>query len=198
MIVIIDYKMNNLRSVQKAFEHSGIDAVVSDDPAVLRNADKLVLPGVGAFGKSIETIRAAGFDRIICEHASAGKPLLGICLGMQLLFDRSEELGTYEGLGVLRGNIVRFPDTVKVPLIGWNDIRIRKASPIMNGVNDSAYVYFVHSYYAVPAGDIVVASADYGIEFPAIVQQKNIFGIQFHPEKSQTTGLTILKNFAHL
>ncbi len=198
MIAIIDYKMNNLRSVQKAFEHSGTDAIVSSDPVELRKADKLILPGVGAFGKSVETIRAAGFDRIIFEHVAAGKPLLGICLGMQLLFTRSEELGVHEGLNILRGTVIRFPQTVKVPHIGWNEICKKRPSPIVNNVTDSAYVYFVHSYYAVPSDDIVVTSTDYGVEFPSIVQYKNIFGIQFHPEKSQTAGLIILKNFALL
>jgi glutamine amidotransferase len=196
MIAIIDYRMNNLRSVQKAFERTGTNAVVSGNPDELRKADKLVLPGVGAFGKSMETIRAAGFDRIIIDHVAAGKPLLGICLGMQLLFTRSEEIGIHEGLNILRGSVVRFPQTVKVPHIGWNEIRKNRPSPIMTEVRDSAYVYFVHSYYAVPADDIVVASTDYGVEFPSIVQYKNIFGIQFHPEKSQATGLTILRNFA--
>ena len=196
MIAIIDYRMNNLRSVQKAFEHSGTDTVISSDPDILRKADKLVLPGVGAFGKSMESIRTGGFDRIIIDHAAAGKPLLGICLGMHLLFSRSEEFGTHEGLNILTGSVVRFPPTLKVPHIGWNQIKQRRTSPIVNGVKDSAYVYFVHSYYSIPSDDIVVTSTDYGIEFPSIVQRKNIFGIQFHPEKSQAAGLTILKNFA--
>ncbi len=198
MIAIVDYRMNNLRSVQKAFEFSGVEAVVSSDPAVLGRADKLVLPGVGAFAKSMETIRAGGFDRIICDHAAAGKPLLGICLGMQLLFTASDEMGRHPGLNVLEGNVVRFPGTVKVPHIGWNDIRRRTASPILNNVPDPSYVYFVHSYYVAPDDSIVVATAEYGVEFAAIVRKENIFGIQFHPEKSQTTGLTILKNFADL
>ncbi len=198
MIAVIDYRMNNLRSVQKAFEHSGTDVVISSNADELRKADKLVLPGVGAFGKSMDTIRAAGFDRIILDHAAADKPLLGICLGMQLLFSRSEELGVYEGLNILHGSVVRFPQTVKVPHIGWNEIRKKRRSPILNDVKDSAYMYFVHSYFAVPSDDIVVASTDYGIEFPSIVQYKNIFGIQFHPEKSQSAGLIILKNFAML
>jgi glutamine amidotransferase len=198
MIAIIDYKMNNLRSVQKAFERMGTDAVISGNPEELRKADKLVLPGVGAFGKSMETICAAGLDRIIFDHAAAGRPLLGICLGMQLLFTRSEELGVHNGLNILSGSVVRFPPTVKVPHIGWNEIRMKRPSPILSDVKDSAYVYFVHSYYALPSDDIVVTSTDYGIEFPSIVQYENIFGIQFHPEKSQTTGLTILKNFALL
>jgi glutamine amidotransferase len=198
MVAIVDYRMNNLRSVQKAFEHSGSDAVISSDPEILRKADKLVLPGVGAFGKSIETIRDGGFDRIIIDHAAAGKPLLGICLGMHLFFTRSEEFGIHEGLNILEGSVVRFSQTLKVPHIGWNQIKQRRSSPIVNGVKDSAYVYFVHSYYCVPSDDIVVTSTDYGIEFPSIVQSKNIFGIQFHPEKSQSAGLIILKNFASL
>jgi glutamine amidotransferase len=188
--------MNNLRSVQKAFEHSGVEAIISSNPGELRKADKLVLPGVGAFGKSMETIRAAGFDRIISDHASAGKPLLGICLGMQLLFTQSEEIGFHQGLGILRGTVTRFPGTVKVPHIGWNEIKQKRISPILSEVPDSAYVYFVHSYYVVPNDDITIASTDYGVEFTSMIQDGNIFGIQFHPEKSQTTGLTILKNFA--
>ncbi len=198
MIGIIDYKMNNLRSVQKAFESQGFEAVVSSDPAELRKAEKLILPGVGAFGKSMETIRAAGFDSIILDHVAAGKPLLGICLGMQLLFSESEELGHFKGLNILQGRIIRFSNKLKVPQIGWNQIDQKRESCLLQGIKDNAFVYFVHSYYVATSDDVVIATTSYGLDYASIVQKGNVFGLQFHPEKSQSIGLAILRNFATL
>ncbi len=196
MIVIIDYKMNNLRSVQKAFESQNIGVEVSSDPERIRAAEKLVLPGVGAFGKSMDTIRAAGFDVLIRDHAAAGRPLIGICLGMQLLFEESEELGRHRGLGILAGRTVRFAPGLKVPHIGWNQIDLKNPGPLLEGIKDGSFVYFVHSYYVETDEENVAATTSYGIDFPSVVRNGNIFGIQFHPEKSQATGLAILRNFA--
>jgi glutamine amidotransferase len=197
-ITIIDCAISNLRSVQKAFEKVGVSAEVSEDRRVIEKAEKLVLPGVGAFGQAMENLSKDGLDESIRRHAKAGKPLIGICLGMQLLFSESEELGRHRGLDLLRGKVRRFPTTVKVPHVGWNQARIRKASPLLKGINGESYFYFVHSYYLEPEEDVALTTTDYGIDFPSAVQKDNIFGIQFHPEKSQEKGLTILKNFAEL
>lgn len=196
MIGIIDYHLNNLRSVQKAFEKVGAESFISDDPERLRAAESLVLPGVGAFGQAMENIRTLGLQPILMEHAAAGKPLLGICLGMQLLFTKSYEQGEYEGLGLIGGEVRQFPSTVKVPHMGWNQIEIVRHSPLLEGVKENSFVYFVHSYYVVPEGNVILTQTEYGFRFTSIVQHNNICGIQFHPEKSQTTGLQLLKNFA--
>lgn len=196
MIGIVDYHLNNLRSVQKAFEKAGAPSFISDDPAKLRTADKLVLPGVGAFGQAMENLRTLGLKDAVLAHAAAGRPLLGICLGMQLLFSKSYELGEYEGLGLLRGEVRQFPDTVKVPHMGWNQIELTAISPLLKDVPENAFVYFVHSYFVVPQDDVTIARTEYGTRFTSIVQQDTIFGIQFHPEKSQSAGLQLLKNFA--
>lgn len=196
MIGIVDYHLNNLRSVQKAFEKAGAESFLSDDPGRLRTADKLVLPGVGAFGQAMENIRTLGLLPMLKEHSASGKPLLGICLGMQLLFEKSFELGEFEGLGLLRGTVQQFPSTVKVPHMGWNQIEIVHASPLLKDVVENSFVYFVHSYFVVPDDDVTLAKTEYGSRFSSIVQQQNVFGIQFHPEKSQSTGLQLLKNFA--
>jgi glutamine amidotransferase len=197
-ITIIDCAISNLRSVQKAFEKVGVSAEVSEDRRVIEKAEKLVLPGVGAFGQAMENLSKDGLDESIRRHAKDGKPLIGICLGMQLLFSQSEELGHHRGLDLLKGKVRRFPTTVKVPHVGWNQARIRKASPLLKGINGESYFYFVHSYYLEPEEDVTLTTTDYGIDFPSAVQKDNIFGIQFHPEKSQEKGLTILKNFAEL
>jgi glutamine amidotransferase len=196
VIGIVDYHLNNLRSVQKAFEKVGAPSFISDDPAVLRTAEKLVLPGVGAFGQAMENIRSLGLLPLLTDHAAAGKPLLGICLGMQLLFTRSYERGEYEGLGLLRGEVLQFPQTVKVPHMGWNQIEMVASSPLLQEVTENSFVYFVHSYFVVPEDDVTLARTEYGDRFTSMVQQKNVYGIQFHPEKSQGTGLQLLKNFA--
>jgi glutamine amidotransferase len=196
VIGIVDYHLNNLRSVQKAFEKVGVQSFISDDPNILQTAEKLVLPGVGAFGQAMENIRTLGLLPVLKEHAASGKPLLGICLGMQLLFDKSFELGEYDGLGLLRGTVRQFPSSVKVPHMGWNQIEIVKQSPLLNDVQENSFVYFVHSYFVEPVGEVTLTRTEYGFRFTSIVQEKNVYGIQFHPEKSQVTGLQLLKNFA--
>lgn len=198
MIGIVDYHLNNLRSVQKAFEKVGAGAFISDKPDELRKADKLVLPGVGAFGQAMENLRSLGMDAVLNEHVSCGKPLLGICLGMQLLFTKSYELGEFAGLDYVKGEVKLFPSTVKIPHMGWNQVEIVHPSPFLKDVEEKSFVYFVHSYYVDPSEDVTVTRTEYGIRFTSIVEQGNIFGIQFHPEKSQTTGLQLLKNFTEI
>jgi glutamine amidotransferase len=200
-IVIVDYGMANLRSVQKAFERFGHAAEISGDPDRVAAADKVVLPGVGAFCDAIARLREADLVAPLKEHVRRGKPFLGICLGLQLLFSRSYEDGCHTGLDVLAGDVVRFPDQpgLKVPHMGWNTLRIVRRGPLLRDVPDGAAVYFVHSYYAVPRdAGVVAAEADYPTPFAAAVGSDNVFATQFHPEKSQQVGLTILRNFAGL
>lgn len=197
MIAIIDYGAGNLRSVRNAFVHLGAEVITASSPAQLAGADKVVLPGVGAFGAGIDTLRQAGFEEPIKRAAGAGTPILGICLGLQYLFEYSDEMGHHRGLGLLPGYVTRFPvDGPKVPHIGWNSLDIRRDHPLLDGVPDGAYAYFVHSYY-VEAGepDDVLATTGYGITFASVVGRANVFGIQCHPEKSQAVGLRILRNF---
>jgi imidazole glycerol-phosphate synthase subunit HisH len=207
MINIIDYEMGNLRSVEKAFEKLGFEARVSADPKDIATADKVVLPGVGAFRDCINNLREGGFVEPLLAHVEAGKPLLGICVGMQMLFDESEEFGRHQGLGLIPGKVVRFPSgmvegggRLKVPHMGWNNISLKKASPIFTGVEDDSFVYFVHSYYCdAESADDVAASCTYGdVEFCASIWRDNIMASQFHPEKSQDIGLQIFKNFGEL
>jgi imidazole glycerol-phosphate synthase subunit HisH len=201
MIAIIDYEMGNLRSVQKAFERMGHAATITSDPAELAVASKLVLPGVGAFRDAIAALRERRLVEPIRAAVASGKPFLGICLGLQLLFDTSYEDGRYEGLGIVPGEVVRFkvPPEYKVPHMGWNQLRIRRRPPILAGVEDGAHFYFVHSYYVVPRDESVVATeTDYPRPFCSSVWQNNLFAVQFHPEKSQDVGLRVLKNFAEL
>ena len=198
MIAIIDYGMGNLRSVQKAFEYQGFEAVVTDDVSVMERAERLVLPGVGAFGDAIRTIREKGFDKVIYKAVGEKKPFLGICLGMQMVFDKSYEYGEYEGLGLIPGKIVLLPDNVKKPHIGWNNLNVKMRAPLFEGTGESPYVYFVHSYYLETDAPVVSATVDYGKEIQVAVQKDNIFALQFHPEKSGDVGLRILKNFASL
>jgi glutamine amidotransferase len=207
MITIIDYEMGNLRSVAKAFENLGFTARVSSNPADLAETDKIVLPGVGAFRDCIHNLREGGFVEPLLKHVGAGKPLLGICVGMQMLFDESEEFGRHEGLGLIPGKVVRFPhgmveggERLKVPHMGWNNIRIKQPSPIFADIEDGSYVYFVHSYYCDAQNDAdVAASCRYGdVEFCASVWRDNLMATQFHPEKSQKIGLEIFKNFGEL
>jgi glutamine amidotransferase len=195
MIAIIDYGVGNLRSVQKALEYVGQQAVVTSDVGVISRADKIVLPGVGAFGDGMANIKKRGFDRVIKESCEQGKPFLGICLGMQMIFDKSYEYGEHSGLGLIEGKVVLLPDNVKKPHIGWNNLNIKKRAPLFTGVGDSPYVYFVHSYYLETEADVVSATTDYGKEIQVAVQKDNIFALQFHPEKSGDVGLQILKNF---
>lgn len=198
MIAVIDYGMGNLRSVQKALEFVGQEAVVTDDLKVMEKADKLLLPGVGAFGDAINTIRKRGIDKVIYDSVKKDKPFLGICLGMQMIFDKSYEYGEYEGLGLLPGEIRLLPDNVKKPHIGWNNLNIKMRSPLFENVGESPYVYFVHSYYLETDAPVVSATTDYGKEIQVAVQKNNIFALQFHPEKSGDAGLEILKNFGGL
>lgn len=201
MIAIIDYGMGNLRSVQKGFERIGAQATVTRDPDVIAGADGVVLPGVGAFGACMDNLRSYGLVDVVRRVVERGTPFLGICLGLQLLFEESEEFGPVRGLGLLRGRVVRFrerddPD-FRIPHMGWNQIRARQEAPALRGIADGSAVYFVHSYYVEPADPgLVAATTDYGGEFVSAVARDNLFACQFHPEKSQRIGLAILRNFA--
>ena len=207
MITIIDYEMGNLRSVEKAFEKLGYAARVSNNPEDLLTTDKIVLPGVGAFRDCIKNLRAGGFVEPLLQHVESGKPLLGICVGMQMLFDESEEFGRHQGLGLVPGKVVRFPadmteggERLKVPHMGWNNIQIQKPSPIFKDTDDGSFVYFVHSYYcAADNSSDVAATCRYGeVEFCASVWRDNLMATQFHPEKSQAVGLEIFDQFGRI
>jgi glutamine amidotransferase len=201
MICIIDYGMGNLRSVQKGFEKVGHPATISDDPATVATAEKVVLPGVGAFEDAMAELKARLLLSPVLEAIDSGKPFLGICLGLQLLFERSYEHGRHEGLGVLRGEVVRFklPPEYSVPHMGWNQITIPRRAPILEGINDGTFFYFVHSYCVVPQDrEVIAAETDYGGPFCSMIWRENLYATQFHPEKSQADGLRILKNFAEL
>ena len=207
MITIIDYEMGNLRSVEKAFEKLGHVARVSSNPDDLLTADKIVLPGVGAFRDCINNLRAGGFVEPLLQHVQSGKPLLGICVGMQMLFDESEEFGQHQGLGLVPGRVVRFPagmeeggERLKVPHMGWNSIHIQRPAPILKETPDGSYVYFVHSYYCMADNPSDVAAiCRYGdVEFCAAVWRDNVMATQFHPEKSQAVGLNIFDKFGEL
>src|SRR5512138_1398925 len=194
MIAIVDYGIGNLGSVTKGFRHAGAETVLTGEPAVLRTADALVLPGDGAFAASMDELQRRGLVDVLVEAARAGTPLIGICIGMQLLFDESEEHGRHRGLGLLPGRVRRFEGELPVPHMGWNSLRGHRAHPIMDGIADGSYVYFVHSYYCDAPAEVVVASSDYGREFPAIVGRGSVLGVQFHPEKSQEIGLRMVKS----
>jgi glutamine amidotransferase len=199
MITIIDYAINNLRSVEKAFLSMGIPVKVSDDPDRIRAAKKLVLPGVGAFADAMNNLKAKKLQDVIVEKVQSGTPLLGLCLGLQLLFSESEEFGRNLGFNLIPGKVKRLPAGLKVPHIGWNQLHFKRPDPLLEGISEGDFVYFVHSYYAEPAEpDDILATTDYGLEFPAIARKGSVWATQFHPEKSQTIGLRILKNFATL
>jgi len=201
MITIIDYGMGNLRSVQKACEKLGFEAVVSSNSDEIAAAEKLILPGVGAFRDAIAHLQDSGFVEPIKDHINADKPLLGICLGLQLLFDRSYEDGEYEGLGIIPGQVVRFPSQpgLKVPHMGWNKLQVKQETPLLNGIPADAHFYFVHSYYVVPEDDsVLAATSEHGVEFCAMIRRGNLLATQFHPEKSQRVGLKLLDNFGKL
>ena len=201
MLAIIDYEMGNLRSVQKGFERVGHSATITSDPAVLADSEKIVLPGVGAFRDAIAALRERKLVEPIRAAVEAGKPFLGICLGLQLLFDKSYEDGEYEGLGIVPGEVVRFrvPGEYKVPHMGWNQVEFRRRPPLFDGVDEGTHFYFVHSYYVVPQDDAVVATeTDYARPFCSSIWRDRLFAVQFHPEKSQAAGLRLLKNFAEL
>ncbi len=199
MIVIIDYGMGNLRSVQKALEHVGHDAEVTSDPDRVRGASKVILPGVGAFADAAAELRRTGLGAAFREAVQSGKPCLGVCLGLQLLFDVSEEDGFHEGLGLLPGRVVRFQPApgLKIPHMGWNTLHIRRPAPILEGLGPEPSVYFVHSYHAIPdRPEDIAAEADYPHPFTAMVWRENLMACQFHPEKSQKVGLKMYANFA--
>ena len=201
MIAIIDYGMGNLRSVQKALEKVGHAAEITSDPNVVADAERVILPGVGGFRDAIGELKSHGLVEPIKDVIAAGKPFLGICLGLQLLFDISYEDGEYEGLGILSGKVVRFevPPEYKVPHMGWNQAKIARRAPILDGIDEGSHFYFVHSYYVVPTeSEVVAIEAEYPEPFCAMVWRDNLFATQFHPEKSQANGLRLLKNFAEL
>jgi imidazole glycerol-phosphate synthase subunit HisH len=198
-IVLLDYGMGNLRSVEKALEHVGARALVSADPDEVRAADGLILPGVGAFPRAMERIRATGLDELIAERAAAGTPILGICLGLQLLFERSEELGGADGLGLLPGNVTRLDAPgLKVPNIGWAPVRWEHQSPLTEGIASETPFYLVHSFVARPSAADTLGTAEYGERFACAAERGNVFGVQFHPEKSSAAGLRLLANFARI
>lgn len=194
---IIDYGVGNLRSVEKAFAATGCNAVVSSDEHVLRQAERLVLPGVGAFGACMKALTERGFDQLVRERVAEGTPLLGVCVGMQMLFEESDEFGRQPGLQLLPGRVRRFAGDLVVPQVGWNQVRQQSTHPLFEGIVDGAFFYFVHSYFCEPAdSDVTLGETDYGVAYPSVVAQGNLCGVQFHPEKSQAVGLRLLSNFA--
>ena len=200
MITIINYGLGNLHSVQKAVANVGGEAVVTDDDQEIINAEKVILPGVGAFADGMKGLESRGLVSVVQEVAAQGKPILGICLGMQLLFEESEEQGRYQGLGLLAGKVVQFKHPgVKVPQIGWNQVQVSKSTDLMDGIQDGDYFYFNHGYYCIPGNaDDVLTMTEYGVSFASSVERELIIGVQFHPEKSQQRGLQVLKNFVEL
>ena len=198
MIAIIDYGVGNLRSVEKAFEAIGARAAVTSNPAAIRDAERLVVPGVGAFGECARRLRESGLDKLVLEAAERAKPVLGLCVGLQLMFDEGHEFGVHQGLGLMRGRVVRFPENgPRVPQIGWNQIEDVASHPLLEGLANQTYFYFVHSFY-VEAEDPgnVLALTEYGIRYPSVCARGSVCGVQFHPEKSQDAGLRLLANFA--
>jgi len=200
MIAIIDYGMGNLKSVFKAFRKVGIDAVVTSKPADVENASAIVLPGVGAFRDCMQNLNGLGMPETIARSIEKGKPYLGICLGLQILFSESTEFGSSKGMGILPGKVVRFTSKdLKIPHMGWNTVNLRKTPPIFNGIDDKNYFYFVHSYYVVPDDKSMIAgTTEYGTEFASMIWKDNIMATQFHPEKSQHLGLQIFTNFGEM
>ena len=201
-VAIIDYDMGNLRSVEKAFEKVGARAVVTRDRNKIADASHLVLPGVGAFKDCMRNLTEYGLVEPVIRNIEKGKPFLGICLGLQLLFETGMEFGEHPGLGVIKGSVVRFPSddrTLKVPHMGWNGVKIKKTSRVLDGIRDGEYFYFVHSYYALPTdAGVTLTTTDYGIDFTSSIEKDNITACQFHPEKSQRAGLAVLKNFSSI
>ena len=200
MIAIIDYGVGNLFSLTSSFKAIGEEVVITGDPKIIEKADKLILPGVGAFGDASKKLFDSGLDKVILEQVKNKKPLLGICLGMQMLFNESHEFGIHKGLGLIEGKVVYIdlPSNYKIPHIGWNALNFKKESPILKYINENDFVYFVHSYHAVDCEKSLVATTEYGMGLTAIVQSGNVYGCQFHPEKSGDVGLKILKAFAEI
>ena len=201
MIAIIDYDAGNIKSVEKALDFLGQDVVITGEPEKILKADKVILPGVGAFGDAMANLRRTGLDEVIRQVAGRGTPFLGICLGLQLLFERSDEAPGVEGLGILKGEILRIPEKegLKIPHMGWNSLHLENNGRLFRGIEEGAYVYFVHSYYLKAAEEsIVKASTEYSVHIHASVEKDNVFACQFHPEKSSEVGISILKNFVEL
>ena len=202
MIGIVDYGVGNLFSLEQSFRAIGADVTVTADPEVLRRADKILLPGVGAFGDAAEKLRQSGLDKVVVEQADSGKPLLGICLGMQLLFEEGHEYGCHKGLGLISGQVKPIADVIpqglKIPHMGWNRLDFTRDSRLFANIHDGDFVYFVHSYYAANCDTDTIATAQYGVPLTAAVEKGNVFGCQFHPEKSGTVGLEILRAFCEM
>jgi glutamine amidotransferase len=200
MIAIVDYGVGNLFSLRCSLYSLGLETVVTSDAGVIGNADRIILPGVGAFGDAAAKLRESGLDRVVIAQAKEGKPLLGICLGMQLLFEKSYEFGEHEGLGLLHGSVVpmqgTIPQSLKIPQMGWNALIRKKNHPLLKSVREGDCVYFVHSYYAADCQESLIATTEYGVELTAVVAKANVMGCQFHPEKSGAVGLGILSAFA--
>ena len=202
MLAIIDYGVGNLFSLASSLSYIGVESVISSDPAVLRRADRLILPGVGAFGDAAKKLRETGLDAVVREEAAKGKPLMGICLGMQLLFEKSYEYGEHDGLGLLPGEVVgmkgRLSDELMIPHIGWNALQFKSSSPLFKYIKNGDHVYFVHSFFVPGDNESTVATAEYGLSLTATVQRGNVCGCQFHPEKSGEVGLSILRAFCEM
>ena len=202
MIAIIDYGVGNLFSLTSSFKYVGADVIVTSAPEEIKKADKIILPGVGAFGDAIKKLKDSGLDKVVIEEANNGKPLMGICLGMQLLFEKSYEYGEHNGLGLLKGSVVPMENyidkSLKIPHIGWNALSIEKESPLFKYLKNGDHVYFVHSYFAKDCDESLLATTEYGKKLTAAVAYKNVYGCQFHPEKSGDIGLKILKAFCEL
>lgn len=202
MVAIVDYGVGNLFSIQSSLNELGVKSIITNEESALQQATHLILPGVGAFGDAMDKLKVGGLDDVVIRMANEGKPLLGICLGMQLLFEWSEEFGKNNGLALLKGHVISMEGTVtptlKIPQMGWNSLYREKPSPLLEDVPQNSYVYYVHSYYVVENAENLVAWSDYGVKVPGLVQDRNIFGAQFHPEKSGEIGLQILKNFTQL
>jgi len=197
VIAIIDYGVGNLRSVEKAFAATGSEAVITGDEKQLRQAERLVLPGVGAFANCMRSLGEHGLTELVCELVQQGTPLLGVCVGMQMLFEASEEFGETAGLGFIKGRVRRFNDELVVPHVGWNQISQRRSHPLFEGISDDSFCYFVHSFYCEPDDEnAIVGETEYGTRYTSVVAQGNLCGVQFHPEKSQAVGLKMLQNFA--
>ena len=196
-MAVVNYGVGNLRSIRRGLEKSGADVKITHSPTDLLSSDAIVLPGVGAFAPAVQNM--APIADVVREAMKNGKPILGVCLGLQLLFTRSSEGGSVKGLDFISGDIVKLPDAVKTPQMGWNTLNIEQSNPMLDGVKDGSYVYFVHSYYPKPIdSDVVVATTEYGVRFASMVAKKNLLATQFHPEKSSKTGLSMLKNFVRI
>ncbi len=200
MLAIIDYGVGNLRNIERAFAHVGVEATITSDPEALHRATRLVLPGVGAFGAAVDELRRRKLDTVVLDAAKAGTPVLGICVGFQMLFDEGHEFGVHRGLGLLPGRIVKFPESkLPVPQTGWNQVQQTQTHPLLRDIPDGAFFYFVHSYHAdTTVAENIVGTTEYGFDYPTVCARANVMGVQFHPEKSQSAGLQLLRNFSEI